>query len=245
MEQNILIAVGVFSIICVVCVAAIGLSMVKQNEKLKEKVKNDKKPMYNVWISSLSNNLPVIYDNQHGKETKGKRYPDDFIDFAKKMSFKLSDLKPTERDVALSIQKQFFDSHKYELNEIINDLIEKNKIQSDKFEAKEKMYVEKIRQLEKILADEEIKVSDCGKVTNLKADKLKYEKFELNLEKSHLQNEVERLNSLLELNEQKYVNLLDFVIFKHKNGITTVDIDFKKTREKIEKLIEESNKKSK
>lgn len=91
MEQNILIAVGVFSIICVVCVAAIGLSMVKQNEKLKEK---------------------------------------------------------------------------------------------------EKKYIEKIRQLEKILADEEIKVSDCGKVVNLKADKLKYEKYELNLEKSHLQKEV-------------------------------------------------------
>lgn len=91
MEQNILIAVGVFSIICVICVAAIGLSMVKQNEKLKEK---------------------------------------------------------------------------------------------------EKKYIEKIRQLEKILADEEIKVSTCGKVVNLKADKLKYEKYELNLEKSHLQKEV-------------------------------------------------------
>jgi len=57
-------------------------------------------------------------------ETKGKKYPDDFIDFAKKMSFKLSDLKPTEKDVALAVQKQQFDT-------------------------KEKMYVEKIRQLEK------------------------------------------------------------------------------------------------
>lgn len=117
--------------------------------------------------------------------------------------------------------------------------------EADKFEAKEKKYVEKIRQLEKILVAKEIKLSVDGQVTNMKAAKLKYEKYELNLEKSHLQNEIERLNSLLELNERKYVNLLDFVIFKHKNGITTVDIDFKKTRDKIEKLIEESNKKTK
>ena len=111
---------------------------------------------------------------------------------------------------------------------------------SKEAEAKEKMYVEKIRQLEKILADEEIKVSDCGKVFNLKVDKLKYEKYELNLEKSHLQKEVKRLNSLLELKERQYINLLDFVIYKTEKGITTVDIDFKKTREKIEKLIKES-----
>lgn len=117
-------------------------------------------------------NAPIP-DNQHGKETEGKRYPDDFEDIAKKMSFKLSDLKPTEKDVALAFQKQFFDSHKYELNGIINALKEKNKIQSDKFEAKEKMYVEKIRQLEKILTDEEIKISAYGNVSNLKADSLK------------------------------------------------------------------------
>ena len=60
-----------------------------------------------------------------------------------------------------------------------------------KFEEKEKKYVEKIRQLEKILVAEEIQVNVDGQVTNLKADKLKYEK-------SNLQNEVERLNSLLE-----------------------------------------------
>ena len=113
MEQNILIAVGVFSIICVICVAAIGLSVVKQNEKLKEKISNEKKPMYNVWLSALSNNLPMLIDGKdlYSINTEIK-------------SFKLSDLKPTEKDVALAVQKQQFDT-------------------------KEKMYVEKIRQLEK------------------------------------------------------------------------------------------------
>ena len=72
-----------------------------------------------------------------------------------------------------------------------------------KFEAKEKMYVEKIRQLEKILVAEEIKVTTYGQVTNMKADKLKYEKFELNLEKSNLQNEVERLKRIIEDTEKK------------------------------------------
>lgn len=57
-------------------------------------------------------------------EEKGKKCPLDFEDIAKKMSFKLSDLKPTEKDVALAFQNQ-------------------------QFEEKEKMYVEKIRQLEK------------------------------------------------------------------------------------------------
>lgn len=145
----------------------------KEISELKERVRNEKKPMSNVWLSSLSNNLPIIFDNQHGKEIKGKKYPEDFEDFAKKMSFKLSDLKPTERDVALAIQKQFFDLHKDDLNGCINALKEKNKLQSTEFEEKEKMYVEKIRQLEKILADEEIKVSAYGQVTNLKADSLK------------------------------------------------------------------------
>ena len=68
-----------------------------------------------------------------------------------------------------------------------------------KFEEKEKKYVEKIRQLEKILVAEEIQLSDDEQVTNMKADKLKYEKYELNLEKTYLENEVERLNSLLEM----------------------------------------------
>ena len=147
----------VFTLVLASC-TWLGLTTIWQSKeisKLKERVRSEKKPMYNVWLSSLSNNLPYFFDNPHGKETKGKRYPDDFEDFAKKMSFKLSDLKPTEKDLALAFQKQFFDSHKYELNEIINDLIEKNKIQSTKFEEKEKKYVEKIRQLEKILADTE------------------------------------------------------------------------------------------
>lgn len=192
----------------------------KEISELKERVSNEKKPIYNVWLSALSNKLPYFFDNPHISGTKGKKCPWDFEDITKKMSFKLSDLKPTEKDVALAFQKQ-------------------------QFEEKEKMYVEKIRQLEKILADEEIKISGYGQVTNMKSDKLKYEKYELNLEKSHLQNEVERLSSLLGITEKRYVALLDFVIYKHKNGITTVDIDFKKTRDKIEKLIEESNKKSK
>lgn len=192
----------------------------KEISELKERLRNENESTCNIWRRALSNNPPNLSDNRHVKEIKGKRYPEDFEDIAKKMSFKLSDLKPTEKDVALAFQKQ-------------------------QFEEKEKMYVEKIRQLEKILADEQIKVSEKLQVTNMKADKLKYEKLDLYLEKSYLQNEVERLNSLLELNERKYVNLLDFVIYKHKNGITTVDIDFKKTIDKIEKLIEESNKKSK
>ena len=37
----------------------------------------------------------------------------------------------------------------------------------------------------------------------MKAGKLKYEKYELNLEKSHLQNEVERLNRIIENTEKR------------------------------------------
>lgn len=120
----------------------------KEISELKERVSNEKKPIYNVWLSALSNKLPYFFDNPHISGTKGKKCPWDFEDITKKMSFKLSDLKPTEKDVALAFQKQ-------------------------QFEEKEKMYVEKIRQLEKILADEEIKVSAYGQVTNLKADSLK------------------------------------------------------------------------
>ena len=188
----------VFILVLASC-ALLGLTDIWQSKeisKLKERLRNENESTCNIWRRTLSNNLPIFFDNQHGKETKGKKSPFDFAE-------------------------------------------------ATKFEAKEQMYVEKIRKLEKILADEEIKLSVYGQVANMKADKLKYEKFELNLEKSLLQNEVERLNSLLELKERKYINLLDFVIYKTKNGITTVDIDFKKTREKIEELIEESNKKSK
>lgn len=64
-------------------------------------------------------------------------------------TFSASDLIPTEKDVALSIQKQFFDLQKDDLNGYINALKEKNKRQSTEFEAKEQMYVEKIRHLEK------------------------------------------------------------------------------------------------
>ena len=152
-------------------------------------------------------------------ESKGKKCPLDLYSINTEIkSFSASDLIPTEKDVALAFQKQQFDSHKYELNEIINDLIEKNKIQSTKFEEKESMYAEKIRQLEKILADEEIKVSGNLQVTNMKADKLKYEKYELNLEKSHLQNEVERLNSLL-----KNVNVVMTVTKEDDNILDAVD----------------------
>ena len=108
-------------------------------------------------------------------------------------SFNLSDLIPTEKDVALSIQKQ-------------------------QFEEKEKKYVEKIRQLEKILVAEEIQVSVDGQVVaNMKADKLKYEKYELNLEKTYLENDVERLKSLLEMAKgvitvtEEDENILDIV----------------------------------
>lgn len=120
----------------------------KEISELKERLRNENESTCNIWRRALSNNLPNLSDNRHVKEIEGKRYPEDFEDFAKKMSFKLSDLKPTEKDVALAFQKQ-------------------------QFEEKEKMYVEKIRQLEKILADEEIKVSAYGQVTNLKADSLK------------------------------------------------------------------------
>ena len=176
---------GTFEFIVFILVLAsctwLGLTAIWQSKeisKLKERVSNEKKPMYNIWLSSLSNNLPMILDNQHGKETKGKKCHWDFEDIAKKMSFKLSDLIPTEKDVALAFQKQ-------------------------QFEEKEKKYVEKIRQLEKILADEEIKLSVDGQVTNMKADKLKHEKFYINLEKSYLQNEVERLKRIIENTEKR------------------------------------------
>lgn len=85
--------------------------------------------------------------------------------------------------------------------------------EATKFEAKEKKYVEKIHQLEKILADEEIKVSDCGKVVNLKADKLKYEKYELNLEKSGIQKEVERI---IEDTEKRRTEAYDLIANVYK-----------------------------
>lgn len=106
--------------------------------------------------------------------------------------------------------------------------------EATKFEAKEKMYVEKIRQLEKILADEDIKISGYGKVTNLKADKLKYEKLDLYLEKSNLQNEVERLNSLLKKEADDILDAVYNVIAEEKttgHGYnTTTTIKIKKSK---------------
>jgi len=126
-------------------------------------------------------------------------------------TFSASDLKPTEKDVELASQKKFFDFRKNSLNGHINALKEKNKQDYAEFEAKEKKYVEKIRQLEKILVAEEIQVSVDGQVTNMKADKLKYEKYELNLEKSHLQNEVERLNRIIEDTEKRRTEAYDLI----------------------------------
>ena len=139
------------------------ISISNENAKLKERLRNEPESTYNVWLRALSNNLPMILDNQHGKETKGKKCPWYFEDIAKKMSFKLSDLKPTEKDVALSIQKQFFDLQKDDLNGYINALKEKNKRQSTEFEAKEQMYVEKIRHLEKEVLYQKRRVEDFEK----------------------------------------------------------------------------------
>ena len=190
-------------------------------------------------INYLSREVDRL-DKKISNESESKKCHEDLYSINTEIkSFSASDLKPTERDVELALQKQAFDLSKNSLIGHINDLKEKNKQDYAEFEAKEKKYVEKIRQLEKILADEEIQVSVDGQVTNMKADKLKYEKFELNLEKSNLQKEVKRLKSLLGTNEQRYISLLEFVIYKTKNGIPTADIDFKKTREKIEKLIAE------
>ena len=106
-------------------------------------------------INYLSREVERL-EKKISKETEGNKCPLDLYSIETEIkSYSASDLKPTEnvlsfeKDVALSIQKQFFDPRKHELNEVINDLIEKNKIQSDKFAEKEKMYVEKIRQLEK------------------------------------------------------------------------------------------------
>ena len=151
-------------------------------------------------------------DNQHGKETEGKKCPLDLYSIDTEIkSFSASDLIPTERDVELALQKQGFDLRKNSLIGHINALKEKNKQDYTEFEAKEKKYVEKIRQLEKILVAEDIQVSADGQVTNMKTDKLKYEKFELNLEKSNLQNEVERLKRIIEDTEKRRTEAYDLI----------------------------------
>ena len=60
MDQNSLIAIGIFSIICVICIATIGLSLVKENKELRNKLSEKSKSIYEVWLSSLSNNLPLL-----------------------------------------------------------------------------------------------------------------------------------------------------------------------------------------
>ena len=156
-----------------------------------------------LWL--ITNNLHMIFDNQHGKETKVKKSPLDWdlyhLDFVKEaIIFENEKLKNEIKRLKVEVE-EYSKAAKYWQNQYDFKPYEKNlelSLQKQQFEAKEKMYVEKIRQLEKILVDEEIQVSVDGQVTNMKADKLKYEKYELNLEKSNLQKEVERLNSLLE-----------------------------------------------
>lgn len=60
MDQNSLIAIGIFSIICVICIATIGLSLVKENKELRNRLSEKSKSKNEVCLSSLSNNLPLL-----------------------------------------------------------------------------------------------------------------------------------------------------------------------------------------
>lgn len=85
MDQNSLIAIGIFSIICVICIATIGLALVKQNQELRNRLSEKSKSKimlnYEVWLSSLTNNLA----SSLVREIKQSKCHWDFyhLDFAK------------------------------------------------------------------------------------------------------------------------------------------------------------------
>ena len=154
----------VFTLVLASC-TWLGLTTIWQSKeisKLKERVRSEKKPMYNVWLSSLSNNLPYFFDNPHGKETKGKKCPFDLdlyhLDFVKEA--RIVENEKLENEVKkLKIEaEEYSKAAKYWKNQYDFKPYEKNlelSLQKQQFEEKEKKYVEKIRQLEKILADTE------------------------------------------------------------------------------------------
>ena len=91
MDQNSLIAIGIFSIICVICIATIGLSLVKQNQELRNRLSAKSKSTYEVWLSALSNNLPLLLPDCKFSQNGA-------VEYARKLENENERLKKTIQD---------------------------------------------------------------------------------------------------------------------------------------------------